>query len=373
MNTPSNKRLSLSSSSLSHRVKKFDSFSSSTRSNRATQRVTTSQAMRPESPRPQARSKAYRTVSPLDKSANNTQKNVTAKSSVQTLAPSSRNERSSAQRNWTSHSSQLNTKTQSLAMSAVQSSPASHRSVISEQFSGNGSRALGSQNKKRSLSHKLFYGLASAVFLFATAVSIQTLFTNQQTQQVLAEKSDQTTGQDSEGVAQGTGSDPAEEEVSNSALTSYQVSPELPRYLRIPKIDVFARIKHTGLDGTAVGAPTNIYDVSWFTDSAKPGNAIGSSLLLGHVQGWSAPGVFKKIDKLVPGDKFEVEKGSGETIYYEVTRTQDIPLGDVDMGEILSAENPGEHDIKLMTCSGEYNRDTELYESRYVVYAKVMR
>jgi len=368
MNTPSNKRISLSSSSLSHRVKKFDSFSRrDANSNRAPKRVTNNQVVQPPTGKLQTRSQPLRSTAPPYIPTSGVQPKSSTRSSVQSVGSS--NTPSNKANNYPS----VKSATQMLAMSAVQSSPAANRSVISEQFSGNGYGASGSQDKKRSLSQKLFYGLASAVFVFATAVSIQTLFTNQQTQQVLAEKSEQTTDKDSEGVAQGTGSDPAEEEVSDSAFVEYQVAPELPRYLKIPKIDVFARIKHTGLDGAAVGAPTNIYDVSWFTDSAKPGNAIGSSLLLGHVQGWSAPGVFKKIDKLVAGDKFEVEKGSGETIYYEVTRTQDIPLDEVDMGKILSAENPGEHDLKLMTCSGDYNRDTEVYESRYVVYAKVLQ
>jgi len=162
--------------------------------------------------------------------------------------------------------------------------------------------------------------------------------------------------------------------VPDNTIINYQVAPELPRYLSIPDIGVFARIKHTGRDAEgAVDAPRNIHDVSWYTESAKPGNAIGASLLLGHVQGWSAPGVFKNIDKLEAGARFTVEKGSGETITYEVTRGQEYSLEEVNMGKILSAEDSGEHDLKLMTCSGAFDAATESYMSRYVVYAKVVR
>lgn len=226
---------------------------------------------------------------------------------------------------------------------------------------------------KRSKWQTAFYGFGLAAFLFATGVSVHTLLTNKHAiDQVQTLGVSQT--QDDQGVSQGTGGEPAEGAVSDQALANYQVSPELPRYLRIPSLGVFARIKHTGLTAEgAVDAPANINDVSWFNESAKPGNAIGSSLLLGHVSGWTAPGVFKKIDQLQPGTRFEIEKGSGEKLTYEVVRGERVPANQINMAKILASETPGEHDLKLMTCSGRYNRDSGHYEDRYIVYARILR
>lgn len=215
------------------------------------------------------------------------------------------------------------------------------------------------------------YGFGTLVFIFAAFTSVQTFMTNNQAQgQINTLGANETT--DEQGVAQGTGKDPSEQQVSAASLAAYVVSnPEHPRYLRIPEIGVEARIKSLGIDSVgAVDAPWNIHDVGWYSDSARPGNAVGSSLLLGHVSGWSGPGVFKNITKLHEGSRFEVEKGSGEIVHYEVTRGEQIPLEQVNMGKILGTEIAGEHDLKLMTCGGRYNRETETYVDRYVIYAR---
>jgi len=249
-------------------------------------------------------------------------------------------------------------------------------SQLAKQFSGpDFTPPKQAQEKSKTTKlQKTMYAMATAVFMFATFASIQTVMTNNQARDQLGVLGNQTFNLDTEGVSQGTGSEPAEEKVPDQAIINYQVSPELPRYIRIPDINVFARIKHTGIDANgAVDAPANIHDTSWFDDSATPGDKSGSSLILGHVQGWSGPGIFRNIDELQQGATFTVEKGSGETLKYEVTRTEEIPLDEVNMGQILSEDVEGEHDLKLMTCAGSYNSETETYESRFVVYSKIVR
>ena len=218
-----------------------------------------------------------------------------------------------------------------------------------------------------------FYGFGALVFLFAGGVSMQTLLVNKSATEQIEVLGDKTGAIDEQGVVEGTGSDPAESAVTAQSIASYKTDPELPKVIRIPSLGVYARIKHTGTDNGAVGSPKNVNDVSWYNESAHPGNAIGSSLLLGHVSGWTTAGVFKKIDQLKPGDRFEIEKGSGEKLAYEVTRGERIPLDQVDMSKILGTEVAGEHDMKLMTCAGKYNKDTKQFEERYVVYAKILR
>ena len=212
------------------------------------------------------------------------------------------------------------------------------------------------------------------MFLFALTVSLQSVLTNRQAKEQLGVLGAQTQTPDEYGVQEGNGDEPAESEVPKAALAAYKVSPELPRYIRIPALNVFARIKHTGVtkDG-AIDAPANINDASWYNQSAKPGSEEGTSLLLGHVSGWTASGVFKKINQMKPGMRFEIEKGSGEKITYEVTRGESVPLDNVNMGVVLTPEERGEHDLKLMTCSGRFNRESDHYEERYIVYAKIVR
>jgi len=227
-----------------------------------------------------------------------------------------------------------------------------------------------SQPRKRTKLQMAMYSVAIIVFLFSSVVSVQTLLTNKQAQDQLGAIGEQTV--DDQGVLEGTGNDPSEQKISDAAIGAYTVqNPEEPRFLRIPELGVYGRIKSLGIDSKgAVDAPYNIHDAGWYNGGARPGNPVGSSLILGHVSGWSGPGIFKDIDRLVAGSQFEIEKGSGEVVRYEVTGNKRIPLAEVDMGQILGTEVAGEHDLKLMTCAGSYSRATNTFEDRFVVYAR---
>ncbi len=229
---------------------------------------------------------------------------------------------------------------------------------------------------RRSILQKLVYASACAVFILAAVASIGTLRANRATQEQLQNVLGQSTSvfvRDEQGVEQGTGSQPAEAPVTDTALKAHAVaSPQHPKYLRIPQLSVEARIKQLGTQDGAVDAPWNIHDVGWYQESALPGSDVGASLLLGHVSGWTEDGVFKDLARLQPGDTFTVERGSGEVVTYSVVRAEHIPLAEVDMSQVLRTETAGEHDIKLMTCSGAYNSDLQTYEERTVVYARVV-
>jgi hypothetical protein len=240
-----------------------------------------------------------------------------------------------------------------------------------ETYPDNGNTVYGTVNRKKTLLQKFTYGFALVVLIFSAFVSTQSFITNNRAQDQIASLGENIT-RDEQGVSEGSGNEPSEEPIPESVVRNYQVSnPEDPRFLRIPALGVFSRIKNLGVTPEgAVDAPRNIFDTGWYSGSARPGSSFGSSLILGHVSGWTGPGVFKKINELPVGGEFEIEKGTGEIIKYSVTRYEQIPLDQIDMGKILSTEIAGRHDLKLMTCSGRYNSSTETFEDRFIVYAK---
>ncbi|MCA9346089.1 class F sortase [Candidatus Saccharibacteria bacterium] len=245
-------------------------------------------------------------------------------------------------------------------------------STIEKQFKEESTKL--SFKAKLFRAQSIFYALGVSVFLFASFVSVQTFMNNKQAKEQLGVLGEQTWTSDEQGVQEGTSEDPSDAPVNSEAVANYKVDPELPRYIKIPEIGVYARIKQTGITKNgAVAAPSNINDVSWFNESARPGNPNGSSLLLGHVSGWTASGVFKKIDKLTAGSRIEIDKGSGEKLMYEVTRTEKVPVDQLDMSKILASEVVGEHDLKLITCGGKYDRESKEYTDRVIVYAKFLK
>jgi hypothetical protein len=228
-----------------------------------------------------------------------------------------------------------------------------------------------STKRKTTILQKMMYGFASLVIIFSAFVSVQSFITNNKAKEQIATLGENIT-RDEQGVSEGTGNEPSEEPISLNVVSNYRVSnPEDPRFLRIPSLGVFSRIKNLGVTPEgAVDAPRNIFDAGWYNGSARPGSRVGSSLILGHVSGWTGPGVFKKINTLPVGGEFEIEKGNGEIVRYSVVRSEQLPVNEIDMGKILSTEEVGKHDLKLMTCSGRYNSTTETYEDRFIVYAK---
>jgi hypothetical protein len=257
-----------------------------------------------------------------------------------------------------------------LALKAVHTAKNGEGAVFSDQFSA----IYTSGKRKASKFQKILYGVGLAVFLFSLFVSMQSFMTNKQAQEQIATLGENTT-KDEQGVSEGTSEDPSEEPIPEHAIFAYKpANPEDPKIVRIAEIGVVARIKNLGVTpGGAVDTPKNIYDAGWYSGGARPGNPVGSSLILGHVSGWTGPGIFKNINKLHAGSRFEIEKGTGEKVYYEVTRTEQIPANQVDMSKILATEIAGEHDIKLMTCSGRYNAQTKSFDDRFVVYAKQVK
>jgi LPXTG-site transpeptidase (sortase) family protein len=215
------------------------------------------------------------------------------------------------------------------------------------------------------------YGFGVIVLLFSAFVSVQSFINNKQAKEQIATLGENIS-KDEQGVSEGTGDEPSEDEISESAIYAFQVTnPQDPRYIRIPELGILARVKNLGTTPEgAVDAPKNIYDAGWYNGSARPGNSVGSSLILAHVSGWTSAGLFKNINKLVDGSEFEVEKGNGEIIKYSVTKKEQIPVDQVNMSKVLSTETAGQHDIKLMTCSGKYNKSTKTFDDRYIVYAK---
>lgn len=202
--------------------------------------------------------------------------------------------------------------------------------------------------------------MASLVFMFGIGVALVGLRTNKaveaQVQSTVEKIQNQTNPVD-------------EQKPSQAELGAYTVGPTAPRYVRINKIRVFARVQKQGLDGSgAVKAPGNVHDAGWYKDSSRPGEA-GAMLLDGHVAGPTTPGVFTDIKKLQAGDTIEIERGDGQRFTYSVVKSETTPADQTNMTAALLSAEPGRPALNLITCTGKYNAETGQYDDRIVVYA----
>lgn len=161
----------------------------------------------------------------------------------------------------------------------------------------------------------------------------------------------------------------SEVEPSAKQISSYVVPPDMPRYLNIQSLGVTdARVLALGVSGDgAVATPSSIYDVGWFDGSAKPGTG-GVSLIVGHVSGVSAPGVFGSIHSLNAGDMVEIELGNGDILSYRVDGVESFPADKVDMSRVLQYNSNDAEGLNLITCFGSFDSARQQYRERLVVY-----
>ncbi len=222
-------------------------------------------------------------------------------------------------------------------------------------------------------SFRILYVFGMFTLVVALIASAHTIFVNLQTEKRLQVLGEKTAAADGTGQVQTNSGDPSEDPVSHSDLLAYRVDTNAIRYIRVPSLHINARVKAAGLDsGGAVEAPKNIYDVNWYNGSVLPGGNAGTTLLVGHLSGWTAPGVFKRLDKVKSGELIELERGDGKKLRYIVEKIEKLPVENIDMGAVLASDATDKHVLKLMTCAGSYDRQSESFRERSIVYASLI-
>lgn len=163
---------------------------------------------------------------------------------------------------------------------------------------------------------------------------------------------------------------PSTEQPGQSDFDKYQVAPDAPRYIFIPEINVKAIVKRVGTTAdNRIQAPHNIFDVGWFDQSAKPGDA-GASLMAGHVSSWNSPGVFYELKTLKRGSTVIVERGDGTRLTYTVVKISYYAADNVNMETALESINPAKPGLNLITCAGSIIKGTNEFDQRMVVFAE---
>lgn len=160
-----------------------------------------------------------------------------------------------------------------------------------------------------------------------------------------------------------------ENKPSAGEVEVYQAAVDAPRLLRIPKLDVEARVKRVGtsLTGEPI-APSNIYDVGWYDESAKPGQN-GAMLINGHMSGSTKNGVFHDLTDLAAGDQIEIERGDHSVVTYVVTKVQTYGGEQIDMDTVLQSIQPDKNGLNLLTSAANYDGSISRSGKRVIVFA----
>jgi sortase (surface protein transpeptidase) len=140
-----------------------------------------------------------------------------------------------------------------------------------------------------------------------------------------------------------------------------------PVSLTIPVIGVDTKLITLGLaaDGT-LQVPSSTAIAGWYTGSPRPG-AIGSAIIVGHIDNYKGPGVFWRLNTLQRGDRVYVRRADGTLAVFRVTLVQTY-LKDHFPSESVYGPTP-DAELRLITCGGAFDYATHHYLSNIVVYA----
>jgi sortase (surface protein transpeptidase) len=143
-----------------------------------------------------------------------------------------------------------------------------------------------------------------------------------------------------------------------------------PVSLLIPSIGVRTPLIELGItaDGS-IEVPSDPAAAGWYTRSPRPG-AIGSSIILGHVDSLAGPAVFFRLAHLRPGARVLVRRTNGTLAVFGVYAVRSYDKSHFPTAAVYGpAPDP---ELRLVTCGGVFDQRLKSYLSNVVVYARAV-
>lgn len=144
-----------------------------------------------------------------------------------------------------------------------------------------------------------------------------------------------------------------------------------PVKLIIPKIGVDTSLESIDKqpDGT-IGTPSQFEDAGWYIRGPTPGE-IGPAVIVGHVDSYQGIAVFWRLRELIPGNEVKVKRQDGSVANFKVTDIKQYPQENFPTQEVYGNLNYA--GLRLITCGGTFNTQTQHYSDNTVVFASLIK
>lgn len=151
---------------------------------------------------------------------------------------------------------------------------------------------------------------------------------------------------------------------------NYTVPAVQPRKIAIPSIGVDTCIQRVGVDQhSAIAVPDNVHLAGWYVNSVRPGGS-GVSIIDGHVSGRYSEAVFANLGSVSTGDSVNIEMGDGQQQVFTVVDTNQYSVEETTK-RLFSRIEGVDAQLTLITCGGTFDKQTQSYDKRIVVRAKL--
>jgi hypothetical protein len=142
-----------------------------------------------------------------------------------------------------------------------------------------------------------------------------------------------------------------------------------PAEITVPSLGIDSTLVR--LDRNADGSvqvPTSFHVAGWYEHSVSPGQ-VGPSVILGHVDSKSGPGIFYRIGLLQPGAKVMVKRDDGKVATYVITGVRQYPKTGFPTIDVYG--DTAVPTIRLITCGGAFDSATGHYVSNIVAFGQL--
>ncbi|WP_052745820.1 class F sortase [Allosalinactinospora lopnorensis] len=172
------------------------------------------------------------------------------------------------------------------------------------------------------------------------------------------------------GAEAGSGGDSSTEQGGESGDGSSLERSE-PTGLTIPAIDVEGNETiPLGLqDSGEIEVPEDNTTIGWYEDGPTPGQ-FGPAVMGAHVDLDGQPGIFYDLGKLESGDEVMVDREDGTTAVFNIYSVEQHPKDNFPTQEVY-APTGDQPELRLVTCGGTFDEDSEHYSDNIIVYAEM--
>ncbi|MFC5926877.1 class F sortase [Micromonospora vulcania] len=146
-----------------------------------------------------------------------------------------------------------------------------------------------------------------------------------------------------------------------------------PVELTISSIGVRSRLVdlNRNPDGTLT-VPSDYQVAGWYANGPSPGDSGGPpAVVAGHVDSADGPAVFYRLKELRAGSDIAVRGIDNVVRHFTVYRMAEYAKTTFPAGEVYAPS--GKAELRLITCSGDFDRRSGSYRSNLVAYATFTR
>ncbi|MHA7179337.1 class F sortase [Arthrobacter sp. MDB2-24] len=141
-----------------------------------------------------------------------------------------------------------------------------------------------------------------------------------------------------------------------------------PVTLDIAGTDISVSVVGVGIEENgAMEIPDSFYEAGWYRYGPAPGAKAGNAVIAAHVDSLTEVMPFAQLKDVPIGTTVTVGLEDGRSLTYAVSDVRNVPKATLNGSEIF--ERGGDHELKIITCGGEWLSEIGDYEDNVVLTA----